>query len=86
MFLYKNKHRIRNSIRRDQTQKGYEAERINEQNQEMTIHSNQVHNLQLTVPDDSDEYSCQQDGEISIEQSPASEIQTSPYFASHAQQ
>uniref|UniRef100_A0A0E0B397 Ionotropic glutamate receptor C-terminal domain-containing protein n=1 Tax=Oryza glumipatula TaxID=40148 RepID=A0A0E0B397_9ORYZ len=78
MFLYKNKHRIRNSIRRDQTQKGYEAERINEQNQEMTIHSNQVHNLQLTVPDDSDEYRCQQDGEISIEQSPASEVQTSP--------
>jgi ionotropic glutamate receptor len=83
MTLYKNKHRIRDSIRRGQTQKEYERETINEQNQERTIDSNQVQNLQLTVPDDSNEYTCQQEGEISIEISPASGIQTSQDIASH---
>uniref|UniRef100_A0A0E0M1H9 Ionotropic glutamate receptor C-terminal domain-containing protein n=1 Tax=Oryza punctata TaxID=4537 RepID=A0A0E0M1H9_ORYPU len=83
MTLYKNKHRIRKSIRRNQTQIEYERESINEQNQERAIDSNQVQNLQLTVPDDSDEYTCQQEGEISIEISPASGIQTSSDIASH---
>uniref|UniRef100_A0A0D9XDY9 Ionotropic glutamate receptor C-terminal domain-containing protein n=1 Tax=Leersia perrieri TaxID=77586 RepID=A0A0D9XDY9_9ORYZ len=84
MFLYKNKHKVRNSISRVQTPKRYRAEHINEPNEEEVIGSNQVQNLQLTVPDDSDEYTCQQEGEISIELSPASGIQTSPDFASHA--
>ncbi len=81
MFLYKNKHRIRNSISRDQTRSRYGPEHINEQNEERVIDSSQVQNLQLTVPDDS-EYTCQQEEEISIELSPASGFQPSPDFSS----
>lgn len=83
MFLYKNKHKIRNSIGSDQIRRGCGLRHINERNQESTIDSNQIQNMQLTVPNSEDD-TCQQEIEISTEfTSSGSEVQTSQDFASH---
>ncbi|XBI81382.1 hypothetical protein VPH35_090295 [Triticum aestivum] len=51
---------------------------------ETTADSNPSHNMQLTVPDDSDSYACQQEIEMSRElTSPCSEVQTTPDFTPH---
>ncbi|XP_037434542.1 glutamate receptor 2.8-like [Triticum dicoccoides] len=51
---------------------------------ETTADSNPSHDMQLTVPDDSDSYACQQEIEISRElTSPCSEVQTTPDFMPH---
>jgi ionotropic glutamate receptor len=82
MFLYK-KHKIRNSTGPDQIEMGYGEEHINEQTRERTTESTPPQNMQLTVLDDSDSYTCQQEIEISREQSPSSEVQTTPDFTPH---
>ena len=51
---------------------------------ETTADSNPPHDMQLTVPDDSDGYAYQQEIEISRElTSPCSEVQTTPDFMPH---
>ncbi|XP_062193183.1 glutamate receptor 2.8-like [Phragmites australis] len=83
MLLYKNKHKIRNSIGSDQIRRGCGLRHINERNQESTIDSNQIQNMQLTVPNSEDD-TCQQEIELSTEfTSSGSEVQTSQEFASH---
>ncbi|KAF8657767.1 hypothetical protein HU200_059927 [Digitaria exilis] len=82
MFLYKNKHKIRNSISRVQTQGGYGSVHSNIQNQEREIDYNQAQSMQVTVPNDPEEGTCQQEIAMSIEfASPGSEVQPSPDFA-----
>ncbi|KAE8804712.1 Glutamate receptor 2.7 [Hordeum vulgare] len=51
---------------------------------ETTADSNPSHDMQLTVPDVSDSYACQQEIEISKElTSPCSEVQSTPDFTPH---
>ena len=83
MLLYKNKHKIRNSISRVQTQGGYGSEHANRQNQERELDYNQARSMQVIVPNDPEDGTCQQEIEISIEfASPGSEVQPSSIFAS----
>jgi ionotropic glutamate receptor len=83
MFLYKNKHKIRNSISRVQTQGRYGSAHVNSQNQERELDCNQAQSMQVTVPNDLDDDACQQEIEISIEvTSPDSGFPSSPGFAS----
>jgi ionotropic glutamate receptor len=83
MFLYKNKHKIRNSISRVQTQGRYGSAHANSPNQERELDCNQAQNMQVTVPNDLDDDACQQEIEISIEvTSPDSGFPSSPGFAS----
>ena len=83
MLLYKNKHKIRNSISRVQTQGGYGSEHANRQNQERELDYNQARSMQVIVPNDPEDGTCQQEIEISIEfTSSGSEVQPSPNFAS----
>ncbi|KAL6846531.1 hypothetical protein ACP4OV_023979 [Aristida adscensionis] len=82
MFLYKNKHKIRNRIGSDRTWRGCGLQQITDQDQETTTGSNQIQSMQLTVPN-SEDNTHQEEMEISIElTSPAgSEVQPSPVFA-----
>ncbi|XP_020397396.1 LOW QUALITY PROTEIN: glutamate receptor 2.8 [Zea mays] len=76
MFLYKNKHKIRDSISRVQTRGGYGSAHANRQNQEREVDSNQAQSMHVTVPNDLEDDTCQQEIEVSIEI-------TSPVLDSH---
>jgi ionotropic glutamate receptor len=86
MFLYKNKHKIKNSIGCDhQTEEGYGSEHSNELNQERELDTNQAQNIQMTVPNDAQDDACQQEIDISLEliSSTGLGVQTCPDISSH---